>query len=89
MNEKKLEKTVKGFANHWRIKILVFLDKNPGSILDNISEYTNGNFKTIAVHVSKLNQTGLVWKEYRGRTVLHSLTPLGKNVLTFLRKLER
>src|SRR3989338_3822735 len=51
---KKIERLVKGFANHRRIQILELLEKNPGLSVDNISQNLDVNFVTIADHTRKL-----------------------------------
>jgi len=82
-----MERHFKGIANHRRLEILLLIDKNNGITLEGIVEALNGNVKTISEHTRRLVQAGLVNKEYRGRTVIHSLSPYGKLfskfVLTF------
>ena len=88
MAYKKVEKIVKGIANHWRIRILELLNKSSDLSVDQITENLNANFATISVHLQKMVGAGLVVKKYRGRFVLHSLTSRGKNILTFCRMLK-
>ena len=88
MNYNKLENITKGYANHWRIKILELLDREGELSLDQITEKLNGHFKTISVHTKRAALSGLVSKRYQGRSVMHSLTERGKHILTFLRMLE-
>jgi len=80
---KKIEKIVKGFANHRRIQILELLSKTPDLSVDSISQNLNVGFFTISDHIRKLADTGLVEKRYKGRFVLHSLTKTGKSILLF------
>lgn len=87
MNNKTLEQIVKGFANHYRIDILMLLRKRPGLSLEEIAESVKAEYKTIAVHVNKVTTSGLVTKKYHGRRVEHHLTKRGEYILTFLRKL--
>jgi len=85
---KKIEKIVKGFANHRRIQILELLEKNPDLSVDQISQSLNVNFMTISDHIRKLSDTGLVQKTYKGRIVMNTLTKEGKNILSFCKMLK-
>ncbi len=82
---KQIERYFKGAANHWRIEILLFVDKTDGVILDEITKKLQGNFKTISEHTKKLVQAGLLNKKYQGRRVLHSLSPYGQRFVTFIK----
>ena len=84
---KKFERVLKGAANHRRLEILFLLEKHPGLSVDEISQDKEVAFVTTASHLQKLHHSGLVTKEYIGRTVVHTLTPYGKNIITFLRML--
>jgi DNA-binding transcriptional ArsR family regulator len=85
---KRLEKIVKGFANHRRIQILVLLKNAPELSVNEISDNLRINLKTASEHIHRLNRAGLVWKRYEGATVRHKLTSLGVDILEFLRILE-
>jgi DNA-binding transcriptional ArsR family regulator len=85
---KKVEKIVKGFANHWRIQILELLANNSHLSVDQITQNLGGNFMTISVHIKKLSDAGLVDKQYKGRFVLHNLTKRGRDILTFCKMLK-
>ncbi|OGY62276.1 MAG: hypothetical protein A2745_00525 [Candidatus Harrisonbacteria bacterium RIFCSPHIGHO2_01_FULL_44_13] len=87
-NNRDLEKIVRGFSNHRRIEVLRLLEKQPDLSLFEISETLNVNFKTIGEHVRRLAQAGLVWKRNDAKAVRHTLSDLGKLILTFLRTLE-
>jgi DNA-binding transcriptional ArsR family regulator len=85
---RKLERIVKGFANHRRIEMLQLLRKSPElSVLD-IAEKLRINFKTASEHIARLAIAGLVMKRHDGPAVRHALTKRGKDVLEFLRTLE-
>jgi len=84
-NSKQLERHFKGVANHWRIDILRLVAKNEGLTLDGIVESLDCNFKTISEHTRKLAHAGLVNKKYKGRSVLHSLSPYGKIFHEFIK----
>ena len=83
-----LERIAKGFANHRRIEILMLLERHPELSLSEVSDMLKINFKTGAEHIRRLAIPGLVWKRSDGKSVRHALSPLGKNVLKFLRTLE-
>lgn len=85
---KKLERIVKGFANHRRIQILKLLEKNPELSLTEISEKLNINIKTASEHIRRLAISGLVLKRNQANNVRHKPSLLGKDILKFLRKLE-
>ena len=80
---KKIEKIVKGFANHRRLQILELLGKTGSLSVDDIAQNLDANFVTISDHVRKLSDAGLVYKHYQGRFVINSITKAGKHVLSF------
>ena len=79
-----MEKIFKGVANHRRIDILALVARRDGVNVENIAEALNCNFKTISAHTHKLVQAGLLQKKYLGQNVLHSLSPQGRKLLSFL-----
>ncbi len=85
---KQLERIIKGFANHRRIEILLFLEEHPESSLVEITERLEINFRTSSEHVRKLSLANLIMKRYEGNFVRHALTPTGRSALKFLRTLE-
>lgn len=85
---KRLERIVKGFANHRRIEILMLLEKSPEMSLSEIADKLNINFKTASEHTIRLAIAGLVMKRDDGNAVRHALTTRGKSILKFLRTLE-
>jgi len=88
MDTRKLEKIVKGFSNHRRIQILALLDRMPRLSVFATADELDTNFKTISEHLRRLTAAGLVTKRNIGNVVEHSLSPLGKSILKFLRILE-
>ena len=82
---KQLERYFKGAANHWRIAILVVVQKYEGISVEGIAREVGGNFKTISQHTKSLVQAGLLNKKYRGKRVGHSLSPYGKSFLAFMK----
>ncbi len=81
---KQLERHLKGVANHRRIEILMLIAAGGGIALEDIADNLNCNIKTISEHTRRLVQAGLVNKEYRGRQVIHTLSPYGKIFYKFL-----
>jgi DNA-binding transcriptional ArsR family regulator len=82
---KELEIIIKGAGNHYRIEILIMLQKTPNLSLEQITENIDGNIKTISEHTKKLTQAGLVIKKYIGKSVGHTLSPYGKAMVNFLK----
>lgn len=82
---KQLERYFKGAANHWRIAILLTVEKNSGISLEDIARKLEGDFKNISQHTRRLVQAGLLNKKYKGRRVEHSLSPYGRSFLKFMR----
>ena len=85
---RKLERTIKGVANHRRIQILELLKDHPELSLQEISETLNINFKTASEHLRRLAIAGLIMKRSDGASVRHKLTSRGSSILNFLRTLE-
>jgi DNA-binding transcriptional ArsR family regulator len=85
---KQLERYFKGTANHWRISILLLVDKNPGLSVEAINEILDGNFKTISQHTRVLVRAGFLNKKYQGRNVIHFLSPYGKKFVEFIKSFE-
>ena len=88
LKTRRLERIVKGFANHRRIQIMELLESNPELSLQNVSVKLKVNIKTVSEHIRRLAISGLVLKRNRGNNVLHKLSPQGLSILKFLRKLE-
>ena len=87
-NYRRLERIVKGFANHRRIQILELLQKEPELSVFEISDKLNINFKTASEHIRRLDIAGLVMKRSQGLCVRHKLTNRATSILKFLRILE-
>jgi len=79
-----MERHFKGLANHWRIEILLLVGEHEGLALEEIATHLDGNFKTISEHTRRLVQAGLLIKAYRGRNVIHTLSPYGRRFLSFV-----
>ncbi len=83
---KQLERYFKGSANHWRIEIILLIEKRSGLTVEQIADTLNGNFKTISQHTHQLVRAGLLNKQYRGRQVIHTLSPYGELFSKFMRR---
>ena len=57
---RKIERIVKGFANHRRIQILDLLKREPELSVDEISERLNIGYENASDHVRKLAIAGVV-----------------------------
>ena len=88
-NSEKLEKIIKGAANHYRIDTLALLSRRPDLSLLDISKLAGMNFKTASEHARRLHLAGLISKKHKNREVRHNLTDLGKNILAFFATLEQ
>ena len=82
------EKVAKGFANHRRIEIMELLSRRGEMTLWQIQKVLGVGMTTASEHTRRLVAGGQVWKRYEGKRVLHTLTPLGKKCLKFLRTLD-
>ena len=85
---KQMERHFKGTSNHWRIEIILLLDKKKALTLEEIVESLGMNEKTASEHTRRLVQAGLVNKRYVGRTVEHTLSSYGKIFAGFLKTLQ-
>lgn len=88
MESRKLERVLKGCANHWRIEILLLLKREPELTLEQIAERLEIDFRVASEHLRRMVAGGLILKRYEGRYVRHALTPRAKNIHTFLGMLE-
>ncbi len=87
-NLRKVERVVKGFANHRRLEILLLLQREPEHSVEEIAEILKIGYENASDHVRKLAIAGLVMKRNDGRSVRHKLTARAHDVLTFCKKLE-
>lgn len=85
---RKLERIVKGFANHRRIQIMNLLKREPELSVDEISERLDIGYENASDHVRKLAIAGLVLKRNEGPSVRHKLTPRAESILVFCKTLE-
>ncbi|MEK7567779.1 MAG: winged helix-turn-helix domain-containing protein [Patescibacteria group bacterium] len=88
INYRKIERVVKGFANHRRIQILDLLLKEPELSVDNVAEKLNIGYENASDHIRKLAVAGLVMKRNDGSSVRHKLTPRAESILVFCKRLQ-
>lgn len=85
---RKLERVVKGFANHRRLQIMDLLRREPELSVEDIAERLGTGYENTSDHVRKLAIAGLVLKRNEGRAVRHKLTPRAEDVLIFCKRLQ-
>jgi DNA-binding transcriptional ArsR family regulator len=85
---RRIERIVKGFANHRRIQILDLLKRDPELSVDDISERLHIGYENASDHLRKLAIAGLVMKRSEGNTVRHKLTARGESILVFCKRLQ-
>ena len=83
-----MERVVKGFANHNRLKILELLDQKPELSVADISEKLKIGYENASDHIRKLAIAGLVMKRNDGSNVRHKLTARAEAILAFCKRLE-
>ena len=84
---RKVERVVKGFANHNRLKILELLNREPELSVADVSDKLKMGYENASDHIRKLALAGLVMKRNNGPSVLHKLTPRAESILMFCKTL--
>jgi len=84
---RKIERIVKGFANHRRIQILDLLREEPELSVDDVAEKLHLGYENASDHIRKLAIAGLVMKRAEGSSVRHKLTPRAESILVFCKRL--
>ena len=87
-NFRVLERLVRGFGNHRRIRILELVEREPELSVVDIADKLKINFKTAADHIRRLTIAGMLMKRAEGPSIRHKISPRGVKVLKFLRTLE-
>jgi DNA-binding transcriptional ArsR family regulator len=87
-NYRKLERVVKGFANHRRLEIMELLKEEPELSVDDIAEKLRIGYENASDHIRKMAIAGLAMKRNDGPFVRHKLAPRGDIVLAFCKKLQ-
>jgi len=85
---RKVERIVKGFANHNRLRILELLEKKPELSVADISDELKVGYENASDHIRKLAIAGLLIKRNDGPSVLHKLTSRAKSILMFCKTLQ-
>jgi len=88
IEHRKIERIVKGFANHNRIRILELLNNKPELSVVEISETLKIGYENASDHIRKMAIAGLLMKKNSGPSVLHKLTPRAQSILVFCKKLQ-
>ena len=88
VRSKRLERLVKGFANHRRIEILELLAARPELCVGDICQHLEIEMKTASEHLRRLVIAGLVVKRYDSRKVRHAVTDRARDILKFLARLD-
>ena len=79
-DSKQLERYLKGAAHHHRIEILRLVYKDNNVTLEEISEFTGADVKTLSEHTTCLAIAGLLSKS-QGK---HTLSPYGKRFIELI-----
>ncbi len=87
LSTRKLERIIKGFANHRRLQILALLKQKSELSVEEIADLLKMNYENASDHIRKLAIAGLVLKRYEGTTVRHKLTDRAKTILSFCKTL--
>lgn len=85
---RRLERIVKGFANHRRLQIMDLLKREPELSVEQISERLESGYENISDHLRKMTIAGLVLKRNEGNMVRHKLTDRAESILVFCKKLQ-
>lgn len=85
---RKLERIIKGFANHRRLEMLMLMKQKPELSVDEIADELKMNYENASDHIRKLAIAGLVLKRYEGTSVRHKVTSRAELVLSFCRSLS-
>ncbi|OGC80735.1 hypothetical protein A2943_02510 [Candidatus Adlerbacteria bacterium RIFCSPLOWO2_01_FULL_51_16] len=85
---RRLERVIKGFANHRRLQILDLLKREPELSIEDISARLKIGYMNASDHLRKMAIAGLVLKRNEGVTVRHKLSPRAESILVFCKKLE-
>ena len=73
---KKLEKTLKAFANARRLTILAHLKRNADSSVESVAEATKCSYKATSKHLGILFQADIVEREQRGYEMRYRIAPV-------------
>jgi DNA-binding transcriptional ArsR family regulator len=85
---RRIERVVKGFANHRRLQILDLLKSEAELSVDEIADRLQIGYMNASDHIRKLAIAGLLLKRSDGPHVRHKLTARAIAILAFCKKLE-
>ena len=85
---RRMERIVKGFANHRRLEMLDLLKRSPELSVADIAERLHMGYENASDHLRKMAIAGLVLKRNEGLLVRHKLTERAQTVLVFCKKLQ-
>ena len=85
---RRVERVVKGFANHRRLQILEMLKQQPELSVDEIAQRLRAGYMNTSDHIRRMTIAGLLLKRNDGPYVRHKLTPRAESILAFCKKLE-
>ena len=88
LDYRKVERLLKGFANHNRLKILELLEKDPELSVVEVAAKLKIGYENTSDHIRKMTITGLIMKRSDGPNVRHKLTPKALAILAFCKKLQ-
>ena len=88
LDYRKIERLIKGVANHNRLKILELLQKEPELSVSDISERLKIGYENASDHIRKMAIAGLLMKRNDGSNVRHKLTPRALSILVFCKRLQ-
>ena len=88
LDYRKIERLIKGVANHNRLKILELLQKEPELSVADISERLKIGYENASDHIRKMAIAGLLMKRNDGSNVRHKLTPRALSILVFCKRLQ-
>ncbi|OHA58514.1 MAG: hypothetical protein A2571_01935 [Candidatus Vogelbacteria bacterium RIFOXYD1_FULL_44_32] len=88
LDYRKIERLIKGVANHNRLKILELLQKEPELSVADISERLKIGYENASDHIRKMAIAGLLMKRNDGPNVRHKLTPRALSILVFCKRLQ-
>jgi len=88
LDYRKMERLLKGVANHNRLKILELLSKKTELSVADISDELKLGYENASDHIRKLAIAGLLMKRNDGPNVRHKLTSRAISILAFCKRLQ-
>lgn len=88
LNYRAMERIVKGYANHRRLRMLELLAREPGLTIDDFCKRLRSGYVTTSDHLRKMSAAGLIYKRNDGAYIRHALTLRGKTILSFCKNIK-